>query len=87
MRMWAGVVRSEIVNIIPYRSEADIIVDYMILYEPAVWTHYLGSVLKAEDVSLRFAAKIEKLRRSLSQFVPLAAEYIPKKTVLHEFLG
>ena len=87
MRMWAGVVRSEIVNIIPYRSEADIIVDSMILYEPAVWTHYLGSVLKAEDVSLRFAAKIEKLRRSLSQFVPLAAEYIPKKTVLHEFLG
>lgn len=48
MRMWAGVVRSEIVNIIPYRSEADIIVDSMILYEPAVWTHYLGSVLKAE---------------------------------------
>lgn len=87
MRMWAGVVRSEIVNIIPYRSEADIIVDSMILYEPAVWTHYLGSVLKTEDVSLRFAAKIEKLRRSLSRFVSLPVEYIPDKTVLHEFLG
>lgn len=87
MRMWTGVVRSEIVNIIPYRSEADITVDSMILYEPAIWAHYLSSVLKTEDVSLRFAAKIEKLRRSLSLFVPLPVEYIPEKTVLHEFLG
>lgn len=87
MQMWSGVVRSEIVSIIPYRSEADIIVDSMILYEPAVWARYLSSILKTENVSLRFAAKIGKLRRSLTRFVPLPDKYIPEKTVLHEFLG
>lgn len=87
MQMWAGVVRSEIVNIIPYRKEADMIVDSMILYEPAIWALELGEALRTEKVSLRFAAKIEKLKRSLDRFVPLSAEYIPKDTVLREFLA
>ena len=87
MHMWVEVVRSEIANIIPYKKEADFIVDSTILYEPAIWTHYLSSVLATDEVSAQYRAKIERLHEGLSAFVPLAETYLPEKTVLREFLA
>ncbi len=86
MGMWVEVVRSEIANIIPYKKEADFIVDSTVLYEPAIWTHYLSSVLSADEVSAQYRAKIMRLREGLSMFVPLSESYLPEKTVLREFL-
>ena len=87
MRMWVEVVRSEIANIVPYKKEADFIVDSTILYEPAIWTHYLSSVLSADDVSAQYRAKILRLREGLSMFVPLSENSLPETTVLREFLA
>lgn len=86
MKMWSGVVRSEIVNIVPYQTQADIVVDSMILYEPAIWTHYLATVLSDEGMSLRYAPKLKKLRRSLERFMPIDPALLPQNTVLREFL-
>lgn len=86
MKMWSGVVRSEIVNIVPYESAADIVVDSMILYEPAVWMRYLSTVLSADGVSRRYEPKLRKLRRALDRFIPIDLSLLPKDTVLREFL-
>lgn len=86
MTMWSGVVRSEIVNIVPYESAADIVVDSMILYEPAVWVRYLNTVLSTDGISRRHEPKLRKLRRALDRFIPIDLSLLPKETVLREFL-
>ena len=85
MKMWNGVVRSEVVNILPYQSEADIVVDSTLLYEPTIWAKQLEAVLGDQEVSLRYEPKLRKLCRSLARFIPIDPALLPNETVLHEF--
>ena len=86
LQMWVGVVASEVVNIIPYRTQADYVLDSAILYEPNVFQGVLAEILSKSSVSEEFRPKVDALTEALRRFVPLGLEYVPKQTVLREFL-
>lgn len=84
--MWTNVVKNESANILPYREEADYVLDSVILYEPNIYEACLNKVLCGSGVSEVYRPKIEALRGALEQFVPLDMGYVPADTVLREFL-
>lgn len=86
MDMWVGVVKGEIANILPYKTEADLIIDSTILYEPNIYETYLGRILAKSEIRDIYQPKIHKLTSALAHFLPLDEKYIPAETVLHEFL-
>ena len=86
LEMWANVISSEVVNIIPYRTEADYILDSAIIYEPNIFERILANILETSQVSEEFQPKLMALTDSLKKFVPLDLTYVPGTTVLREFL-
>lgn len=84
--MWENVVANEEENIIPYRTDADIVIDSAIAYEPNIYEYYLSRILDESVISAENRPKIDRIMAALDQFVPLEKRYIPKDTVLHEFL-
>ncbi len=86
MRMWVNVVASEKVNILPYKTEADFIIDSTILYEPNIYEYWLDRILDRSTAGEAHAGKLAELSRALSRFVELKNEFVPADTVLHEFL-
>lgn len=84
--MWKGVVSSELVNIIPFRTEADYIIDSTIRYEPNIYSAYLEKILDEQPVEERYEGELEIVREGLAEFIPLSPEFVPETTVLREFL-
>ena len=84
--MWKGVVSSELVQILPYRDQADYIIDSTIRYEPNIYEPYLERILDEQLLEERYEPELAPLREALSYFVPLDKNLIPAHTVLREFL-
>lgn len=84
--MWKGVVSSEQINILPFREDADFIIDSTMRYEPNIYEFYLEQILDEQPVEERYEPELAPLREALAHFIPLEREQIPETTVLQEFL-
>jgi len=84
--MWENVVASERVNILPFKEEADYLIDSTILYEPSIYAYWLDRILDQSAAGERFLPKVQELTEALSCFAPLPLDLVPEDTVLHEFL-
>lgn len=85
--MWVNVVKSELINIMPYKKEADYTIDSTILYEPAIYEYYLSKIMGSNELDGFYKGRIDDVFKALNRFYPLAPDIIPQNTVLHEFLA
>ncbi len=86
MDMWVNVVKSELVNIMPYKEEADFTIDTTIMYEPSIYEYYLTKIIKTSELSGFYRNKMDGVLRALSRFHVLPLDIIPESSVLREFL-
>lgn len=86
MWMWENVVASERVNILPFKAEADYIIDSTILYEPNIYVHWMDYILDQSIIGETYLPKVAELTEALSCFRELPSRFVPADTVLHEFL-
>lgn len=84
--MWVNVVKSELINIMPYKKEADFTIDSTIMYEAGIYEHYLAKIIKTSELTGFHQSKMEEVLRALSRFNTLPLELVPRDTVLREFL-
>ena len=84
--MWVNVVESEKKNILPFKREADCIIDSTILYEPNLYENCLGRILAQSKIPGEYQERIGRVQEELRKFIPLDTEYVPADTVLREFL-
>lgn len=85
--MWENVVASEIVNIMPYRVNADYKIDSTIMYEPCIYVSYLRKMLEThEELNEESREHVDRAFEQLLHFYRINPQLIPSDTVLNEFL-
>lgn len=86
-KMWVNVVASEIENIIPFKENADILIDTSIRYEPCIYGEFLKDIaLKYTIEESKYQEQLDELLTKLDNFTPVSRDFIPPDTALHEFI-
>lgn len=85
-QMWVNVIIAEVDSIMPFKEQADIVIDSTVIYEPNVYVDYLLELIDKVKGSEMFAGEINRIKRAMEKFESLSITYVPKDTVLREFL-
>lgn len=86
IKMWDNVVKGEIVNIMPFRPEADFKIDSTILYEPCIYRHYLNLLLEKSELKPHENDFMDEVFEAISYFEEMDLNLVPKNTVIREFI-
>lgn len=84
---WPSVTRGEEKNIYPYQEDADVMFNTSLIYEINALRNYalpLFEKIKKEDYEY---SEAKRLCEFLKYFEPIDTKYIPKNSLLQEFLG
>lgn len=84
---WPSVRRGETKSIFPYQGLADSVMNSSLPYEMAVFRTYAWPYLLEVSVDSPAYAMAREMLRLLSMVVPMSSEWIPKNSVLREFVG
>lgn len=84
---WASVRRGERRNLFPFQDRCDVMFNSALVYEPAVLKvlgeRYLLEVPREHPA----ASTAHALRRFLQLFVPIFPDYVPRTSIVREFIG
>jgi uridine kinase len=87
LERWASVRRGERMHIYPHQGEADAVFDSSLVYEVSVLRVYAERyLLEVPRTHPEFSAAY-RLRRLLSQWVPIHPDHVPPTSILREFIG
>ena len=84
--MWDNVVRGEEKHIRPFRTGADVWIDSLHLYEPALYRPIAEKLLLPCLASGECAEEAKSLLEKLAHFAPMRPEGIPSDSLMREFL-
>ena len=85
--VWESVSKGEEKNIFPYQEEADAMFNSSLVYEINALKDYvlpLFKDIKPEDVEY---SEAKRLCEFLKYFEPINTDYVPKNSILQEFIG
>ena len=86
-KMWQGVAENENLHILPFEGQYDIEIDSYMEYEPFMTKKYVEELLCSISQENEYFNKAEDIRGKMKDFFEISPEYLPKKSVFHEFLG
>ena len=84
---WKSVLAGEKIYIEPYIGLAEIKVDTSMDFEPAVFVNILSEMLSRIDEKSQFYAMAEDFLKKLSFFEKISPDFLPKDSLLREFVG
>ncbi|MBR2639490.1 MAG: hypothetical protein IKD39_02860, partial [Oscillospiraceae bacterium] len=84
---WKSVLAGEKIYIEPYIDSAEIKVDSSMDFEPAVFVKVLSKMLSKIDEKSPFFDDSEKFFKKLSLFEKISPDFLPKDSLLREFVG
>ncbi len=84
---WKSVLEGEKIYIEPYIDLADIKVDSSVEFEPAIFKEKLTPMLKRVQEDSAFFTWAKEILQKLSLFEEIKCEFLPKESILHEFVG
>lgn len=87
IKIWYSVNRGESKYIFPYQEEADTMFNSSLVYELSVLKDYAIPLLKEIDNSNPECAEATRLYNLLKYFNSIPEEYIPKTSLIREFIG
>ena len=87
IRIWYSVTRGEKKYIFPYQEEADSMFNSSLIYELSVLKDYAIPLLKEIDSSNPECAEATRLCNLLKYFDSIPEDYIPKTSLIREFIG
>lgn len=87
IRRWPSVRRGERRNIFPYQENADVIFNSALPYELAALKPYALPVLSRVKPTAPEYAEAARLVKFLGYFRPLDHEFVPRHSLLREFIG
>ena len=87
LERWASVRRAERIHIYPHQGEADAVFDSSLAYEVSVLRIYAERYLLEVPRSHPEFSAAYRLRRLLSQWVPIHPDHVPPTSILREFIG
>lgn len=84
---WKSVLSGEKIYIEPYIDSAEIKVDTSMAFEPAVFVDILSEMLYRIDEKSPFFGEAKVLLKKLSFFEKISPDFLPKDSLLREFVG
>jgi uridine kinase len=84
---WPSVRRGERAHIFPHQGEADAVFDSSLVYEISVLRVYAERYLLEVPRNDPVFSAAYRLRRLLSQWVPIHPDHVPPTSILREFIG
>lgn len=87
LNTWHKVNRGEERNIFPYQEEADTIFNTSLIYELAALKPAIMPLLEQIQKDEPEHAESQRIINILKYFEPIPEEYVPKNSLLREFLG
>ena len=85
--LWENVRKGEDKYLFPYRDRADIKINSVHLSAPCVFRDTCLQMLKSADLSGKQKKDADELAVALRLFVPISASFVPKDSLLREFIG
>lgn len=87
LAMWKTIREGEEKYILPYQDDADAIINSALLYELGILKTYAEPLLFSVPEDDPNYAEALRLVNFLRNFLPIPSDYIPKDSVLREFIG
>lgn len=87
LQSWNSVNRGEENNIFPFQEEADSMFNSSLIYEICVLKKYAMPLLKAIDNTNPEYSEAKSLYEFLKYFEDIGDEFVPKNSLLREFIG
>ena len=87
LQTWDSVNRGEENNIYPYQEEADSMFNTSLIYEICVLKKYAMPLLQAIDNTHPEYSEAKSLYEFLKYFEDIGDEFVPKNSLLREFIG
>jgi uridine kinase len=85
--MWESVQRGEWLHIFPFQNNADAVLNTALDYELPVLKVYVEPALRAVKPSEPEYTEACRLLRFLAQFNAVSSDYVPKQSIIREFIG
>jgi uridine kinase len=87
LRMWPSVGRGERKHIFPFQNSADAAFNSALDYELGVLKIYADPLLRTVKPTEPEYAEARRLEAFLDNFAPIPSTYVPKDSILREFIG
>ena len=87
LNMWDTIREGEEVHIFPFQDDADVIINSALIYELGILKTYAEPLLfsvKEDDPMYNEAIRLINFLRN---FLPIPSDYIPKDSIIREFIG
>ncbi|MBR1714680.1 MAG: nucleoside kinase [Treponema sp.] len=85
--MWGNVQKGERLHIFPFQNNADAVLNTALDYELPVLKVYVEPALRAVKPSEPEYTEACRLLRFLAQFDAISSDYVPKQSIIREFIG
>ncbi|MBR5247068.1 MAG: nucleoside kinase [Clostridia bacterium] len=86
-RLWKNVTKGEDKYLFPYRDNADIKANTILIYEPCVLKHQALKMMNDSVISDEYKEYVRNLINALEKFNDIEEHVVPKTSLLREFLG
>ena len=87
IKLWQSVRNGEEKYIFPYIHQADVIINTALVYEIGVVRVYAEPLLYSVELDSPYYEEARRLITFLQRFYTIPTEYIPKDSILREFIG
>ena len=87
IKIWQSVRNGEEKYIFPYIHQADVIINTALVYELGVVRVYAEPLLYSVEMDSPYYEEARRLITFLQKFYMIPTEYIPKDSILREFIG
>ncbi len=87
IRMWPSVRMGEEENIFPFQESADVMFNSALIYELAVLKQFAEPLLFGVPTDCPEYVEAKRLLKFLDYFLGADSEYVPKNSILREFIG
>lgn len=85
--LWSRVCAGEDRYIRPYKPRADFLLDTSHSYEVCLWHTMLAQIRPDAELTPAQARQLQNLQNQLAAFPPLPATFVPRNSLLREFIG
>ena len=87
LKMWSNVRRGEIVNILPYKDQANMTIDSALPYEVSVMKQFTGDIFKKVPPHVENFDDLQHIMNAFKRFKGVDPSIVPADSILREFIG
>ncbi len=84
---WEKVRQGEEKYVFPYQNDMDAVFNTILIYEIGVLKVYVEPLLHSIKKDNKYYEESKRLLNFLSSFFPISSSYVPKESLLREFIG